>query len=310
MTMPTSPRPFRFAVQVMDLGDHARLVAVAREAEAAGFDELYSYDHVGAVDPFVPLVVAAEATTTLRVGPLVVNNELHHPVLLARTAATVDLLTGGRLVLGMGTGYMQSEHDATGIELRPPGRRVDRLEESLAALRSLLDTGACTMAGEHHRLAVERLGVAPAQARVPILLGGHGPRVVALGARYADIFQFTGLTHGEGGKPEAGGFAIADVEQRARWLDEAAGDRASAIERSLLIQVTHVGTDGGAVLEQLSKVYGSDVPFLEATPFLLVGSVEQIVDKLSSLRERLGVSHVVVRDVAAFAPVVAALRGR
>jgi probable F420-dependent oxidoreductase len=303
-------RPFRFAVQVMDLADRDRLVASARRVEALGYEELYSYDHVGAVDPFVPLVVAAESTTTLRVGPLVINNELHHPVLLARTAATVDRLSGGRLVLGMGTGYLQSEHDATGIDLRPPGRRVSRLAESLAALRSLLDTGACVMDGEHHRLDVERLGVMPTQARIPILLGGHGRRVVALGGRYADIFQFTGLTHGEGGKPEPGGFAVTDVEQRVRWLEEAAGERSSSIERSVLIQVGHVGSDGDAVLERMAGELGADVELLEASPFVLVGSVEQLVEKLSSLRERLGVSHVVLRDAEAFAPVVAALRGR
>ena len=303
------PRPFRFALQALDLADHDRIVTTARRAEELGYEELYSYDHVGTVDPFVPLVVAAEATTTLRVGPLVINNELHHPVLLARTAATVDLLSGGRLVLGMGTGYMQSEHDATGIELRPPGSRVDRLAESLAALRALLDTGACTLDGRHHRLAVERLGVTPAQARVPILLGGHGPRVVALGGRYADIFQFTGLTHGPDGTPQPGGFAVADVAQRARWLEDAAGDRSGSIERSLLVQVGHVGADGPAVLERMAGQFGTDVAFLDESPFVLVGSVAQIVDKLGRLREQLGTSHVVVRDVEAFGPVIAALRG-
>ena len=303
-------RPFRFALQAMDLADHDRIVATAQRAEALGYDELWSYDHVGTVDPFVPLVVAAEATTTLRVGPLVINNELHHPVLLARTAATVDRLSGGRLVLGMGTGYMQSEHDATGIELRPPGRRVDRLEESLGALRDLLDTGACTLDGEHHRLAVGRLGVTPVQARVPILLGGHGRRVVGLGGRYADVFQFTGLTHGEGGQPQPGGFAVEDVAERARWLEEAAGDRSADIERSLLIQVLHVGDDAPAFLAETAGQFGVDADFLEQTPFALAGSVEQIVDKLARLRDRLGTSHVVVRDAEAFAPVVAALRGR
>src|SRR4051794_11564298 len=165
---------FRFALQAMELMDHDSIVAAARSAERLGYEELYSYDHVGTVDPFIPLVVAAEATSKLKVGPLVINNEFHHPVLLARTAATVDRLSGGRLVLGMGTGYMQAEHDATNIDLRPPGARVDRLAGSLEALRSLLDTGSVTMQRKHHRLAVADLGVRPAQPRVPILLGGHG----------------------------------------------------------------------------------------------------------------------------------------
>ena len=107
-------RPFRFAVQAMDLGDRAKVAALARQAEALGYEELYSFDHLGAVDPFAPLLVAAEATSHLRVRPLVLNNEFHHTVLLARTAATVDRMTGGRLILGIGTGYAKREHDALG----------------------------------------------------------------------------------------------------------------------------------------------------------------------------------------------------
>src|SRR3954453_10569553 len=102
-------RPFRFALQGRDFADRDDLIAMAREAESLGYEELYSYDHIGAVDPFVPLVLAAEATTRLRVGPLVLNNEFHHPALLARTAATVDRLTGGGLGRGLGTGYGRGE---------------------------------------------------------------------------------------------------------------------------------------------------------------------------------------------------------
>lgn len=303
-------KPFRFALQAMDLSSHDTLVATARNAEELGYDELYSYDHIGAVDPFVPLVVAAAATTTLRVGPLVINNELHHPVLLARTAATVDRLTGGRLVLGMGTGYMQREHDATAIELRPPPARVDRLEESLAALRALLDTGSCTVTGRHHRLAVDDLGVRPLQQHVPILLGGHGRRVVALGGRFADIFQFTGLTHGEDGTPQPGGFARAEIAERSRWLSDAAGDRGGDIERSVLVQMIVVGSGADAAIDAAATRFGADRTLIEETPFVLMGAVDQIVDKLSRLRDDIGVSHVVVRDAEAFAPIVEALRGR
>jgi probable F420-dependent oxidoreductase len=303
-------RPFRFAVQATDLGDREQVVAAARQAEELGYEELWSYDHLGTVDPFVPLVVAAEATTRLRVGPLVLNNELHHPGLLARTAATVDRLTGGRLVLGVGTGYAQQEHDALGIELRPPRPRVERLEESLTALRALLTDGAVSMEGRHHRLSIDDLGVRPVQSRVPILVGGHGPRVVRLGARLADIFQFTGLTHGLDGAPEPGGFPVESVAERARWLGEAAGGRDGDIERSVLVQRTHIGSGAERVVEEAARRLGVDREVVMSTPFLLLGSVEQVVEELESLRERLGISHVVVRDAEGFAPVVAALAGR
>jgi probable F420-dependent oxidoreductase len=294
----------------MDLADHDTVVAAARQAEELGYEELYSYDHLGAVDPFVPLVVAAEATSTLRVGPLVLNNELHHPALLARTAATVDRLSGGRLVLGVGTGYMQAEHDAMDIELRPPGRRVDRLEESLRVIRDLLDRGSVQADGRHHTLHIEDLGVRPLQEHVPFLVGGHGRRLVTIAAELADIFQFTGLTHGEGGIPEPGGFAPDRVAERARWLTEAAGERDGDIERSVLVQSTAIGDGAAGAARRAAQRTGLERDVVDETPFLLFGSVEQVVDKLGSLRETLGISHVVVREAAGFAPVVAALAGR
>jgi probable F420-dependent oxidoreductase len=302
-------RPFRFAVQQMDLTGRDAVVAAARQAEVLGYEELYSYDHLGAVDPFVPLVVAADATSSLRVGPLVLNNELHHPALLARTAATVDRLTGGRLVLGIGTGYAQDEHDALGIELRPPGPRVQRFGESLAALRSLLDTGAVELDGRHHRLRVADLGVRPHQARVPILVGGHGRRVIEAAAPVADIFQFTGLTHAADGTPQPTGFAVDAVVERARWLTEAAGDRDERIERSILVQATHLGAGADAATDEAAARAGIAREVVESSPFVLFGSVEQVVDKLGSLREALGVSHVVIREAEGFAPVAAALAG-
>ena len=118
---------------------------------------------------------------------------------------------------------------------------MTRFEESVIALRSLLDTGAAHIDGEHHHLAIDDLGVRPVQEHVPLLIGGHGRRVVGIAARHADIYQFTGLTHGEGGEPAAGGFGIEDVRRRSRWLEEAAGDRLAEIERSALVQLVDIG---------------------------------------------------------------------
>jgi probable F420-dependent oxidoreductase len=303
-------RLFRFAVQALDLADRKTVVAAARQAEALGYAGFYSYDHLGALDPFVPLVVAAEATSSLRVGPLVLNNELHHPALLARTAATVDRMTGGRLVLGMGTGYAQDEHDAMGIELRAPGPRIQRFEECLVALRSLLDTGSVEMDGRHHHLRIDDLGVRPHQERVPILVGGHGRRVIEAAAPLADIFQFTGLTHGADGTPVPSGFGIDTVTERARWLADAAGDRDGLIERSILVQATHLGVGAEEASDRAAARLGVTREVVTSTPFLLFGSVEQIVDKLESLREALGISYIVIRDAERFAPVVAALADR
>lgn len=293
-------RPFRFAVQGGPFGDPVALAEHARKVESLGYAELWSFDHIGAVDPFAPLLVAASATERLRVGPLVLNNELHHPALLARTAATIDRLSGGRLTLGFGTGYQLSEHTATGIELRRPGPRVSRLGESLAAVRALLDTGAAHVDGEFHQLALDSLGVTPVQQHVPFLIGGHGRRVVGLAAQFADIFQFTGLEHAADGEISIPGFDLGELDRRAAWLSEAAGDRDGDIERSALVQ-------GLAVDGELADDFGLTTQALADVPFVLAGSVEQIVDKLERLRERLGITHYVIRDADQFAPVVAAL---
>lgn len=311
-------RPFRFAVQSGPLADPDALAAYALRVEGLGYEELYSYDHVGwaagsgdgdKVDPFAPLVVAALATERLRVGPLVLNNEFHRPALLARTAATVDRMTSGRLVLGIGTGYAADEHEAIGSPIRPPGPRVSRLGESLEILRSLLDTGAADLDGEHERVHVDQLGIRPRQARVPFLIGGHGRRVVALGGRFADIFQFTGLTLGERGAPSGGGFALEQVIRRNRWLAEAAGERSTEIERSVLVQYTHVGGDAPMAAE-LADRFELDEDVVATTPFALFGSVDEVVDRIERQRESLGVSHYVVRDPDGFAPIVDALAGR
>ena len=301
-------RGFRFGVQTGPFDDPVALREFARRVEELGYDELFSSDHIGAVDPFLPLMVGAGATTTLRFGPLVINNELHNPVLLARAAATFDALSGGRLLLGMGTGYMQWEHDAAGVPLRPPGPRVTRLGESLRVLRGLLDDGSVSVDGEEVSVDVEDLGVAPARSRVPFLVGGHGRRVVSLAGEFADIFQFTGLTHEPGsGAPGAGGFALDDVRRRRDWL--AGSERFDDIELSALVQMTRVGHGADRVSADAVERIGLSADDLADTPFVLVGSFDQVVDKIHRLRDDLGVSHFVIRDPEGFAPVVAALAG-
>jgi probable F420-dependent oxidoreductase len=304
-----STRPFRFAVQARGWDDPETTVRTARTVESLGYDELYSFDHIGAVDPFVPLMVAVAATERIKVGPLVLNNEFHQPALLARTAATFDRVSGGRLVLGWGTGYAKDEHDAIGLELRAPGPRVTRFDECVQIVSDLLDTGACHRSGEHHTVALDDLGVRPVQDRVPMLIGGFGRRVIGIAAQHADIFQFTGLTDRPDGTMEVTGFELDVVAERASWLAEAAGDRDDAIERSSLVQAVHVG-DAVPAPSELAARFELDESLVPDSPFVLAGTVEQLIDKLERIRERTGISHYVIRDAEAFAPVVAALAGR
>lgn len=302
-------RPFRFAVQKRGFDDPDEIAEYARHVESLGYDELYSYDHVGAVDPFVPLIPAAGATQRLKVGPLVLNNEFHHPALLARTAATVDRMTGGRLVLGLGTGYAKDEHDAIGLELRPPGPRVTRFGESVEIVRRLLDDDAAHVTGEHSNVALDKLGVRPVQEHVPILIGGFGRRVVSIAARFADIFQFTGLSDNPDGTIAAGGFALDQVVERAEWLTADAGERDDLIERSSLVQMVAVDDDIPSD-DELAERFEVDPAIVADSPFVLAGTLDQIVDKLERIRAASGISHYVIREPDVFAPVVEALAGR
>lgn len=299
-------RPFRFAFQETASADPDSIRASAVATESLGYDEYWSSDHIGAADPFLPLQFAADATTTLRVGPLTLNNEFHHPAMIARSVATLDRLTGGRAVLGLGTGYAQDEHDATAIPLRPPGDRVTRFGETLHVVRSLLDTGGCTFEGTHHRIEIEDFGIEPVQRRVPILVGGNGRRVVSLAGQHADIFQYTGLTFTADG-PDTSGMRIAELATRRRWLEEAAGDRLAHIERSALVQRVSVDGDTAAATAEIADRTGLAADDVAACPFFLIGSTAELVDKIGRLRDELGITHYVIRDAEAMAPIVAQL---
>lgn len=307
-------RPFQFSIQSGPFTDPHELRRFAVKVEDLGYSELWSYDHIGAVDPFLPLMVAAEATTTLRFGPLVINNEFHNPVLLARTAASFDRLSGGRLILAMGTGYAQDEHDAADIELRPPGRRVTRLAESLSALRTLLDDGQAAVAGRELTVDVDDLGVRPSQDRVPLWVGGSGQRVVSLAGQLADGLQLTGMSHDPAtGDLRPTAFGHDAVAQRISWLNTAAGERSDEIDISALVQATTVTEDAKALATASADVgtrMSCPQDVIQETPFVHIGTRQQIVEKLHRLREQFGIHHYTCRDADDFAPIVDQLAGR
>ena len=180
---------FRFGVQVSTAPDGSGWRRLARQIESRGYSSLLIPDHLGdQLSPFVALTVAAEATTTLRVGTLVLDNDFRHPVIVAKEAATLDLLSEGRLELGIGAGWMITDYRESGIPYDPPGVRVERLGEALAILRALWADGKCTHAGTHYQL--EDAQGLPRPHRTngpPLIVGGGSPRVLALAAREADI---------------------------------------------------------------------------------------------------------------------------
>src|SRR5438105_2109732 len=191
-------KPFRFGVSVRRATSRAEWVEKARKLEDLGYSALTVPDHLAdLLAPLPALVSAAAATTSLRVGTHVLNNDFRHPVLVAREAATVDLLTDGRLELGLGAGHMQSEYDHAGLTFDPPAVRVARMTESAEIIRRLLSDEEVTFHGQHYRVEQHRSYPVPAH-RVPLLIGGNGRGVLRCAARLADIVGFTGFSQVEG----------------------------------------------------------------------------------------------------------------
>lgn len=306
-------RPFRFGVSVSDAPDRRAWQEQARVAEALGYDVLLIADHLtDMLAPLPALVAAADATSTLKVGTFVLANDFRHPALVAREAATVDLLSDGRFELGLGAGHMKSEFDEVGIPFRTAGTRVQRLEESVQIVRALLDGEAVTLAGDHYELAGHQ--VHPKRPRIPLLVGGNGNRVLALAARHADIVSFVGSHQVEGSNDVAlSHFSAAGLDDRLAIVRAAASDRFTELELNVLVQAVLVTDDRRGAADALSRqVAGLSPDAALASPFLLMGRPDEIAEDLVARRERFGISYVVVFGGAmeAFGPVVDQLRGR
>ncbi len=311
------PRPFRFSVQAVTPASRTEWAELARRVEDTGFAMLVTADHLDETfSPLAPLISAADATSQLRVGVLVLNNDFRHPALLAREAATIDQLTDGRLEVGLGAGHSRPEYEHVGIPFDPAPVRVARLGESVSILRALLDGETVTVTGRHYRLAGETCSPRPQQRHVPLLVGGGGRRVLAIAARQADIVGFTGVgaTRADGNTHEPSGFPPRVVDEQIRWVREQAGPRLDALEMHALVQAVVIDRNPRGRAEQLTtRLFPSlTVEDVLTTPYLMVGTVDGLVDRLLEQRERWGFSHYTVRTdaIEAMAPVVARLAGR
>lgn len=300
-------RPFRFGYQTRG-GTSAELRDQARRAEAAGFDIIQSADHLSpGWSPTLPLLAMAEATTTLRVGPLVINNDFRHPALLAAEYANLDHLTGGRVELGMGAGHSFTEYAAMGLEFDPPKVRKARLAESIEIVRRLLDGETVTYDGEHYQLS-EVSTMRSLQERLPIMAGVNGPTALAHAAQHADIIglMMLGRTLPDGHRHEVR-WEADRLDTTVAYIREHAGAR--TVELNALVQMVQVTDDRESALRELLV----DMPSLEfddaaSTPFLAFGSHDEIAQHLVQCRERWGINYFSVRSIEEFQPVIERLR--
>jgi probable F420-dependent oxidoreductase len=309
-------KPFRFGINVRDASSRAEWQDKARKVEQLGYSVLLVPDHLAAMLATIPAVMsAADATKSLRVGTNVLNNDLRHPVLLARETATLDLLTDGRFELGLGAGYVQIEYDQAGLRFDRGGIRVERLAESVRIIKGLLGGAEVNFGGQHYRVTGHTIHPRPVQRpHPPIIIGGNGPRLLALAAKEADTVNFTGITFTRGGTtPDLSGWKVPGFDERIRLVREAAGERGGRLELSAQVQRVIVTDRRREAAEELRKTWTQlSVEEILAAPFVLIGTVDDMVETLYARRERWGLSYFVTFEpyLDTLAPVVTKLTGK
>ncbi|HEX7613136.1 MAG TPA: TIGR03621 family F420-dependent LLM class oxidoreductase, partial [Candidatus Limnocylindrales bacterium] len=277
--------PFRFAVQQGSARSGEAWAATARRVESIGYDVLVMPDHLGQqLSPFAALAAAAAATTHLRIGAFVFANDYRHPLILAREAATLDLLSGGRFEMGLGAGWMTSDYRQLGMTYDPAPRRIDRLAEAIPLIKRLLAGETVTHHGTHYQLDRAFTGMAPVQKpRPPLAIGGGGPRMLRLAVREAEI---VGLTpgfdaHGRVHWRQATETATAE---KVALIREAAGDSFERLELNLWLGDAALVGSGNSLLGSVAAAARWAPTAVYGSPYVLYGTLASVREKL--LRRR------------------------
>lgn len=321
------PKPFRFGLQAYHATSAAHWRTLAREAEQLGYSTFHLADHYFGPGPLeaetrhpvqnlaaIPaMAVAAEATETIRIGCRVLCIDYHLPAVLAKELATLDFLSGGRLEIGLGAGWIEAEYRAMGVRWDRPGIRLQRLEEVLDLIEAHFGGEQIAVHGTHVQVSGYRGVPAPVQApRPPFMIGGGSERILRLAGRRADIVSLN--FDNRSGRISSDGIcnSTADAtDQKTCWIREGAGARFGRLELEIASYFTVVGVDPPTAYAQLSGGLGLPPEVLDNHPHVLAGSVDEICHQLEARRDRYGISYVTVgaRALHDFAPVVSRLAG-
>jgi probable F420-dependent oxidoreductase len=307
------PRALRFGVQLSG-GTGTDWLGQVRQAEELGYSSVFVPDHFGdQLAPIPALTAAAAATTDLRVGSLVFDNDYRHPVVLAKEIASLDVLSGGRVEFGLGAGWMNSDYDQSGIQHDRAGVRIDRLEEAITVIKGLFAQGPTSFTGDHYTVTgLDGLPKPVQQPHPPFLIGGGAPRVLRLAGREADIVGVNPAIRSGNVDEDAGrDMAPGITDRKLEWVREGAGDRFDDIELNMLVFAVIVTDDRDDLVAKLAPRFGLSTEELADSPHVWIGTTAQIADDLRRWRDRWGVSYWVVQGPAleAVAPVVAELAG-
>ena len=318
----TNVKRFRFGVLAESVQSAGVLVNTARRAEDAGFATFLMRDHFveepfgHQFAPFTALATVASVTKRLRVGSLVFSNDYRHPLLLAKEAATLDVLSGGRLELGLGTGFESREYEQTGLSLDSTSVRAERLGEGVQILKKAFAGEPFTFAGTYYSVT-EFKSFPPSLQRPhpPLLIGGGRGQLLSIAAKETDIvgLQMSSTAHGVHSNPAR--LRLAEtVMEKVRLLQKTAGDRFGDLELSVVatIRLTrHRATAAEQLAADRNWTELSSQQVLDM-PSVLIGSAEEITDEIRRRREQYAISYYVVSDrsMDAVAPIVKSLSGQ
>ena len=308
-------RPFRFGVQASSAKTRAEWVDLALRTEGQGYSCLTMPDHYDEqMAPVPALMTAANVTTTLRVGALVWDNDYKHPAVLAKELATMDVLSDGRLELGIGAGWMISDYEQMGIPYDSAKIRIDRFVEGIKVIKGAMAQGPFSFSGEHYTITGYNGTPKPIQAPCPpILIGGGGKRVLSIAAREADIIGINAtMSAGVVGPDAISTMTAAAVDEKVDIVRVAAGARLADIEMNVRAFLVNITDDASGAAAGIATMMGVEQKMVEETPFALVGPPSKLIEDLLARRERWGFSYIIVgaEDIDSFAPVVSALNGK
>lgn len=302
-------RPFRFGL-IVETGQTTRqaLFEQARRAEDAGCSIILGTDHFGRLST-LPMLQAAAQATNLRIGTLVLNNDFRHPVVLAQDLAALDVLTEGRLEIGLGAGWDKPEYTAGGMTFDPAGQRVDRLIASVAMLKQALENGCIERAadGAYPAISLPLMPRSVQRPHPPFLIGGGGRRMLSFAAREASIVALDPRALPEGGHDPTDVTAAA-IDRKIGWVREAAGDRWASLEINIIVFEVVPG-NGRPSGSSPGRTYGLGPDELRESPHYLSTDAAEMTEQLLARRERWGISYFVLRpsQLDAVAPAISRL---
>lgn len=310
-------RRFRFGVQLHQPLPGLDWAGTARRVEELGYSTLFLPDHFGEqFAPIAAMAAAAAATERLKVGTLVFDNDYRHPVVLAKEMATIDVISEGRVEVGMGAGWMRSDYETSGIPMDEPRVRVDRLMEGVAVVKGLWGEDPVTLHGEHYRVTDLVGHPRPhSPGGPPLIIAGGSPRMLRFAGEHADIVGVNPSIHSGEIDADAARDGMADrMDRKVEWVKQGAGSRWDDLEINAWVPVVVLTDDARSVAEMVAPGFGLDPAHaLDAleSPMTMVGTAEEIAERLHERRERWGFSYHVVQNEAALelAPVVEALAG-